>query len=76
MKSLILAILFALCLCSCGCSDSNYELYLEKESRCIGESDQWKIFKVNDTVVVCLPRLNADKKLQPVVLNLKDVNIK
>lgn len=60
----------------CGCTDSynaTSESYTEQCRRLIGESDRWAVIQVNDTVVICIPRLNADKTKNPVVINLKNV---
>lgn len=36
----------------------------------IGVTSYWKVYKVNDTVAICVPR-NSDR--DPVVINLKSV---
>lgn len=61
----------------CGCTDSynaTSESYTEQCNRIIGESDKWRIVQVNDSVVVCIPKLNASSDLTPVVINLHKVD--
>lgn len=60
----ILFIVLAIVYCSCNDSERN---------NLVGYSDQWKIYKLNDTVFVCLPYLDADDDLNPVVINLKKI---
>lgn len=69
----VFIILTALLLCSCDFSEEQQKQFIEQESKMIGHTDQWKMYRVNDTIVVCLPYCNADDNLQPVVVNLKDV---
>lgn len=60
-------ILFILAITYCSCNNSD-------KRNLVGKSDKWEIYKLNDTIFVCLPYLNADDKLNPVVINLKKPN--
>lgn len=60
-----------------SCTDSynaTSKSYTEQCERLIGESDKWKVVQVNDSVVVCIPKLNASNDLTPVIINLHKVN--
>lgn len=65
MKKILFSIASAVLLCGCSNTNSN-----EIPGRLVGQTDQWKIFQVNDSILVCLPYLNANDKLNPVVINL------
>ncbi len=74
MKGIIFIGILIFLLCSCTDSyNATSENYTEQCKRLIGETDQWKIFQINDTIAVCLPSLNADQKSQPVVIRLKEI---
>lgn len=60
----------------CGCTESSKSKsnsYSEQCKKVIGESDKWKVVQINDSIVVCLPGLNADRSLNPVVININNV---
>lgn len=76
MRHIRRIILIFSCALLYSCTDSykaNKESFIEQCDRIIGESDRWKVIQVNDSVLVCIPTLNADKSLNPVVINLKNV---
>lgn len=55
-----------------GCTKQS-EITNEQVGRVIGYSTMYKIVQVNDTVIVCLPDVNAAHDLQPTVINLKAI---
>lgn len=73
MKKILSILTLGLLLTSCGGSDSTSPDTPKQLNRRIGGNDRWEIFQANDSVIICIPSYNADKKLTPVVVNLKDV---
>lgn len=68
MKAIIICLAALL---TVGCTNQKAQ---EKEFKgSIGGTNKYKIVQINDTVVICLPAIDADKSLQPTVINLNNV---
>ena len=77
MRTIGRNVLIAISVLLCSCTDSynaEHEAFTEQCKRLIGESDMWKVIQVNDSVVVCIPYLNAANNQNPVVINLNNMN--
>lgn len=65
MKKLTTAILSLLALTLTGCGDK-----MKPNPNLIHSGYRWDVVRLNDTIVVCTPGLNASSKLTPAVINL------
>jgi uncharacterized lipoprotein NlpE involved in copper resistance len=68
MKKQTLTLLSLLALALTGCKNS-YDS-MEPNQNLIHSGHQWDVVKLNDSIAVCVPGLNASSKLTPVVINL------
>lgn len=53
----------------CSCNPENSST--EKEEK-IYSGHKWDVVKVNDSIVICVPGLNADDECVPKVINTKN----
>lgn len=67
LTTILAAVLCAVCLSGC-----NKERIGRGNPNVLYSGQKWDVVKVNDSIVVCLPGLNADSELSPVVVNLHD----
>lgn len=63
-KNLILHLLFACSLSMCSCSKQGRG----NNPHILYEGHQWDVIRLNDSMVVCVPGLNANSKCTPVVI--------
>lgn len=63
MKKLTIAILALLALTGCGDK-------MKLNPNLIYSGQKWDVVRLNDSIAVCTPGLNANSKLTPVVINL------
>lgn len=69
MKTQI-AIIILSALCAVALTGCDKERIGSGNPNVIFSGQKWDMVKVNDSTVVCLPGLNADSELTPVVINL------
>lgn len=66
-KMLFFMAVCGLLFCSCNHENSS----TEKEEYEIYSGRKWDIVKVNDSIFICVPGLNADAECVPKVINTK-----
>lgn len=59
-----------------GCGDSDKESAKVENNNVLYRGHRWDVVKVNDSIVVCLPGLDANSELVPVVINLHNPSYK
>lgn len=70
MKKSIISILSLLALTLTGCVDIHDGM--TPNPNLIHSGHKWDVVRLNDSIVVCTPGLNASSKLTPVVVNLNN----
>lgn len=63
-KKLIPLLLFAFSLSICSCSKQERR----NNPHILYEGHRWDVIRLNDSIVVCVPGLNANSKCTPVVI--------